>query len=115
MNIPETIAQARRDVLTPELAAVVPSVTHTAWALLKAARGQPINAARGALLQQRHHMIAATPANTPAICTAAELGAAVARATPAIQHQVARRGYPVRSMAGWLRGQIAGPETGGAA
>lgn len=115
MTIPDCIARARRDVLTPELAASVPAVTRTAWALLKAARGQPICAARSARLNQGHHLIAAQPADAAPICTTAELDAAVARAIPAIQHQVARRGYPVRSMAGWLRGQIISPEPGGAA
>ena len=100
MPTPNPLAQARRDVLTPELAAIVPSATESAWSQLKAARGQPISLCRAQRLRDRHHLIAVAPAPAAPICTAADLDAAVARALPAIRHQVARRGYPVRPMTG---------------
>ena len=115
MPTPDPLAQARRDGVTPELAAIVPSVTESAWSQLKAARGQPISLCRAQRLADRHHLIAQAPAPMAPICTAAELDAAVARALPAIHRQVARRGFPVRSVAGWLRGQAIPPQTGGAA
>lgn len=115
MPTPDPLAQARRDVLTPELAAIVPSVTESAWALLKSARGQPIGLSQAQRLQDRHHLIRQSPATIAPICTTAELDAAVARATPAIHRALVRRGYPIGRASAWLRGQIIGPETGGAA
>lgn len=100
MPTPDPLAQARRDVLTPELAAIVPSVTESAWSQLKAARVQPISLCRAQRLADRHHLIAQAPAPMAPICTAAELDAAVARALPGIRRQIARRGYPVRPVTG---------------
>ena len=115
MPTPDPLAQARRDVLTPELAAIVPSVTESAWSQLKAARGQPISLCRAQRLADRHHLIAQAPAPAAPICTTLDLDAAVARATPAIHRALVRRGYPVGRASAWLRGQAITPETGGAA
>lgn len=52
MHTPDQLADARSIVLSPEIAALVPSATYDAWARLKAARGQPI--ARPEILARQH-------------------------------------------------------------
>lgn len=97
--IPEALAIA----LDPHRVNLHPALIHDAWATLKAARGQAL--ARPELLRPAHLVHRVEDGAVP-VCTAAELDAAVARATPKIRRQVARRGFPILAH-GWLRGHVA--------
>ena len=100
-------------VLDPARVAFHPALMQDAWLRLLEQRQGRTPPDRLRRLQPAHLIDAAEGAD--GIATAADLLACVDAATPAIRHQIARRGYPLRGVASWLRGQIATPGPGDAA
>lgn len=114
MTTPDPIAEARRNLLTPDLATIHPAITESAWALLKDARGQPMAPGRLDRLARLRDIIRRAE-NATATYTVADHDAARARATPAIRDAIAR--LPNRRMPQWLQAAMrpAGPTGGDAA